>query len=155
MSVEEIHHFRNVEMGFVFQFHYLLPEFTAIENVLLPARKLKLHEQRRSNAIKLLEEFDLGSKLERYPRELSGGEQQRVAIARALIMEPTFLFADEPTGNLDSQNGTIVMNILYQISKEKKTSVIFVTHDLEYAKRADRRIELVDGRVAGNFQKND
>ena len=147
MSDDELHRFRNEKMGFVFQFHYLLPELTALENVLMPARKTKSETHRRVHAMKLLEGFGLGDKLDRLPSTLSGGEQQRVAIARSLVMEPRYLFADEPTGNLDSVNGDIVMQILKRVSHEQKTAVIMVTHDPDYASMAHRRVQLADGRV--------
>jgi putative ABC transport system ATP-binding protein/lipoprotein-releasing system ATP-binding protein len=147
MSAEELHYFRNRKMGFVFQFHYLLPEFMAIENVLMPARKARMHEEKREQALELLKTFGLKNKEDRFPGQLSGGEQQRVAIARALIMEPTYLFADEPTGNLDSMSGDTVMDILTQISEKKKTTVIYVTHEKDYARKANHKIELIDGRI--------
>lgn len=147
MDEQELHRFRNEKMGFVFQFHYLLPELTAIENVLMPARKTKTENNRRERAQELLKEFDLGDKLNRLPGELSGGEQQRVAIARALIMEPRYIFADEPTGNLDSVNGDRVLQILKRISREQKAAVVMVTHDPDYAAMTDRHIQLSDGQV--------
>ena len=147
MDAQELHRFRNENMGFVFQFHYLLPELTAIENVLMPTRKTNSEEHRRERALGLMKEFGLDDKLDRLPGELSGGEQQRVAIARALIMEPRYIFADEPTGNLDSVNGDLVLKILKQIAREQKAAVVIVTHDPDYAAMADRRIQLSDGRV--------
>lgn len=147
MSPEELHHFRNQKMGFVFQFHYLLPELSSLENVLMPTRKLGLHVQKRNEAIDLLRSFGLEKKLENYPRQLSGGEQQRVAIARALIMNPQYLFADEPTGNLDSINGELVMTLLKKINIDRKTTIIMVTHDPDFANLASRQIFLVDGRL--------
>lgn len=148
MSEPELHAFRNQRMGFVFQFHYLLPELTAIENVLMPTFKTKTTHARRQRAAFLLEEFGLGQKADRLPRQLSGGEQQRVAIARALIMEPTYLFADEPTGNLDSVNGETVMRILKKINQDMGTTIVMVTHDPDFANMASRRIHLIDGMLA-------
>lgn len=145
ISREEIEKLRNKSIGFVFQFHYLLQELTAIENVLLPARKANLLDQKRPYALKLLKEVGLEGLENRYPSELSGGEQQRVAIARALIMEPTYLFADEPTGNLDSVNGLMIINLFKKINRDKGTTIIYVTHDQEFAAMADRKITLVDG----------
>jgi putative ABC transport system ATP-binding protein/lipoprotein-releasing system ATP-binding protein len=147
MDSKQLHQFRNLKMGFVFQFHHLLPELTALENVLMPAMKTKTERSRRFSAETLLDEFGIRDKANSFPSQLSGGEQQRVAIARALIMNPTYLFADEPTGNLDSQNGQIVMDIFQRINKEKGTTIIFVTHDLEFAKMADHQIKLSDGLV--------
>ncbi len=148
MSSREMHQFRNQRMGFVFQFHYLLPELTALENVLMPALKSGGGAVREPKARGLLAEFGLGDKLRRLPSQLSGGEQQRVAIARALIMDPKYLFADEPTGNLDSVNGDLVMDLIQRANKERGTTVIMVTHDPDYASRAGRRVHLIDGRVA-------
>lgn len=150
MSPKEIHRFRNQEMGFVFQFHYLLPELTALENVLMPALKLGLDEKRRKVALNLLEEFDLSTKIKSLPSQLSGGEQQRVSIARALVMQPKIVFADEPTGNLDTNNGKIVMNLFKRINKEYGTTIIYVTHDTEFASLASRQISLVDGALSSD-----
>lgn len=142
------HRFRNLEIGFVFQFHYLLPELTALENVLMPAVKAKQYQQRLPRARMLLEHFDLGGKINRLATQLSGGEQQRVAIARALIMEPKYLFADEPTGNLDTVNGEIVMKILQKANREQNMTVVLVTHETDFAALADRQIKLIDGHIA-------
>jgi putative ABC transport system ATP-binding protein/lipoprotein-releasing system ATP-binding protein len=145
MGEDELCHFRNQMMGFVFQFHYLIAELGALENVLLPARKTGQEAQRAPRARRLLEQFGLGDKPHRLPRELSGGEQQRVAIARALVMEPKYLFADEPTGNLDSVNGETVMTIIRESNEKLGTTVIMVTHDPHYASLARRQIQLADG----------
>lgn len=142
---EEIYKLRNKNIGFVFQFHYLIQELSAIENVLLPARKAQEIEKRKPLAMQLLEEVGLKGMENRFPSELSGGEQQRVAIARALIMEPTYLFADEPTGNLDSANGLIVIELFEKFNRERGTTIIYVTHDKEFAAKAKRQIALVDG----------
>lgn len=150
MPSEDLHRFRNRHMGFVFQFHYLIDELTALENVLMPARKDKEEERRRERAIHLLSQFGLENKTDRLPRQLSGGEQQRVAIARALIMEPRYLFADEPTGSLDTANAAIVMKIIKEANEQKHTTVILVTHDQNFAKMAPRQIQLIDGRVASD-----
>ena len=148
MKEKELHRFRNRHMGFIFQFHYLLPEFTALENVLMPARKAGEHIKRRKYAEELFEKFDLTDKMNVPPGRLSGGQQQRVAIARSLIMDPDYIFADEPTGALDSLNGRIVMEIFKKVNQEKKTSIILVTHDNEFANSAQRQIRLVDGEIA-------
>jgi putative ABC transport system ATP-binding protein/lipoprotein-releasing system ATP-binding protein len=147
LTKEQLHHFRNENMGFVFQFHYLLPELNAIENILMPARKFKRELELQSKAHELLAAFGLTAQAERLPRHLSGGEQQRVAIARALIMSPKYLFADEPTGNLDSQNGQIVMDIFHKINQTKGTTIVIVTHDPDFAASAKRQIVLVDGHL--------
>lgn len=148
LSSKDLHRFRNENIGFVFQFHYLIRELSALENVLMPAMKTQQEKKKRDFAVSLLEEFGLGDKLSRLPTQLSGGEQQRVAIARALVMSPQFIFADEPTGNLDSTNGEIVMSLLERINREKKTTIVYVTHDMDYAARAKRSFKMVDGRLA-------
>ena len=145
---EEIYQLRNRQIGFVFQFHYLLSELSAIDNILLPARKADEVEKRRGFAMELLKTVGLEGKENRYPSELSGGEQQRLAIARALVMEPKYLFADEPTGNLDSANGQIIMNLLKKFNQEKNTTIIYVTHDVDFAALAKRKINLIDGMLA-------
>ncbi|MDV6236563.1 ABC transporter ATP-binding protein [Leptospira ellisii] len=147
MKEEEIHEFRNKKMGFIFQFHYLLPEFTALENVLMPARKAGALNESQSYAEHLLEEFDLKERMDYRIGRLSGGQAQRVAIARALVMHPKYIFADEPTGALDSTNTKVVMNILEKVNREKNTTIIVVTHDNEFASRTKRQIRLVDGRI--------
>lgn len=148
MSVEEVHQFRNKNVGFVFQFHYLLPELTALENILLPARNLGLMEQKKKMAESLLEELNIPKQKNKLPSQMSGGEQQRVAIARALIMEPRYIFADEPTGNLDTRNAEVVMKILKRVNKELGTTIALVTHEPEFAAQADREIYLIDGSLA-------
>jgi lipoprotein-releasing system ATP-binding protein len=145
---KDLHLLRNQAIGFVFQFHYLLPELSALENILMPARKAEREAERLPRAMSLLEDFGLADKAHRLPRQLSGGEQQRIAIARALIMQPKYLFADEPTGALDSINGEIVMKIFERTHQQENTSVILVTHDPAFASRAQRQIRLVDGRLA-------
>jgi putative ABC transport system ATP-binding protein/lipoprotein-releasing system ATP-binding protein len=147
MTEEELAVFRNRNMGFVFQFHYLLAELSALENVLMPARKAKSEDERRERAVSLLAQFGLGEKLHRLPRELSGGEQQRVAIARALVMDPRYLFADEPTGNLDSVSGEMVMQIIRNLNEKLGMTIVMVTHDPDFANLAKRKIHLSDGRV--------
>ncbi len=148
LDSRELHRFRNEKMGYVFQFHYLLPELSALENVLMPARKGGRENEMRGHALDLLREFGLHEKSDRLPRQLSGGEQQRVAIARALVMNPRYLFADEPTGSLDSVNGEKVMSIFQDVNRRLGTTVVMVTHDPEFASRAKRAIHLVDGRLA-------
>lgn len=145
---EDIYQLRNRNIGFVFQFHYLLAELSALENVLLPARKANEFEQRREFALELIKTVGLEGKEHRYPGELSGGEQQRLAIARALVMEPKYLFADEPTGNLDSSNGMIIMELFKKFNHEKGTTIIYVTHDVDFAAIARRKITLVDGLIS-------
>jgi ABC-type lipoprotein export system ATPase subunit len=151
MSVDDIHKFRNENIGFIFQFHYLLPELTALENILLPPRNLNLMDKYEKKAHELLEILNIPHIAQKLPSEISGGEQQRVAIARALIMEPKYIFADEPTGNLDSANGNIVMNILKETNKRDGTTIALVTHDPDFAAMAEREIFLVDGRVSDSY----
>jgi putative ABC transport system ATP-binding protein/lipoprotein-releasing system ATP-binding protein len=147
MPPEELYRFRNQNLGFVFQFHYLLAELSALENTLMPTMKLGREKERRAYAESLLERFGLKDKMDRKPRQLSGGEQQRVAIARALVMEPQYLFADEPTGALDTVNGDSVMAIIRETNEKHGTTVVMVTHDPDFAAMARRQIRLVDGKV--------
>lgn len=147
LNEKDIHEFRNLHMGFVFQFHYLLPELNTLENVLMPARKTLQEKHLERRALSLLKEFGLSSKETKKPSQLSGGEQQRVSIARALIMNPSYLFADEPTGNLDSMNARIIMDLFVKINKEYNTTIIYVTHDEDFSKIAERKIVLVDGEI--------
>jgi len=148
MNKRDLHRFRNQRMGFVFQFHHLLPELNALENIMMPTLKSPFDPQRKMFALELLNEFGLENKAKSLPSQLSGGEQQRVAIARALVMQPAFLFADEPTGNLDSANGQLVMNLFKRINLNYKTTIVYVTHDQLFAQMASRQINLVDGLVA-------
>ena len=147
----DLHKFRNLKMGFVFQFHYLLPELTALENVLMPARKTNQELLLEEKAKTILNEFGLIDKHSKKPSQLSGGEQQRVSIARSLIMEPEYIFADEPTGNLDSGNGKLVMDIFKKINKTRGTTIVYVTHDIEFANLAERKIYLKDGKIVNNL----
>lgn len=147
LSVEDLHKFRNQHLGFVFQFHYLLPELTALENTLLPARKNGNQDEISVFVNELFEKFDINSTKNKLPSQLSGGEQQRVAIIRALSMKPRYLFADEPTGNLDSVNGKIVMDILRKANSEWGMTLILVTHEEEYAEMAETEVFLKDGLV--------
>lgn len=138
--------FRNLRLGFVFQFHHLLPEFTALENVMIPAfiagRSKKDAEQ---NAKELLIDMGLGERLTHKPSELSGGEQQRVAIARALINKPAVLFADEPSGNLDSKTKEEIHKLFFDLRDKYGQTVVIVTHDPDLAKMCDRSLFMVDG----------
>jgi ABC-type lipoprotein export system ATPase subunit len=147
MAVDEIHRLRNRKIGFVFQFHYLLSELSAFENVFLPCRKAEAPDQHKSFVMHLLKEVGLEGKEHALPANLSGGEQQRVAVARALVMKPAYLFADEPTGNLDSANGATVMQLFSRFNQEFGTSIVYVTHDQEFAALAKRKIHLVDGKI--------
>ncbi len=147
LTSDQLHLFRNQSMGFIFQFHHLLPELSALENILMPAMKSGAEEQLKPRALELLERFQLSHRIHNRPNELSGGEQQRVAIARALIMSPKYIFADEPTGNLDSINGTAVMNFFKELNRDFGTTIVYVTHDKEFSRMGGREIVLVDGQI--------
>ncbi len=138
---------RNRKVGFVFQFFHLLPELNALENVLLPAILKSWGERKKSlgYALELLERLGLSQRQTHRPQELSGGEQQRVAIARALVNRPQLLLCDEPTGNLDSENGENILRLLKEVNREQKVTVVMVTHDKDIAGGAGRIIHLKDG----------
>jgi lipoprotein-releasing system ATP-binding protein len=140
---------RRDRLGFIFQFHYLLPEFTVLENALMPCRmrgqEFEAAETARMRA--LLEAVGLGDKLKARPGQLSGGQQQRVAVVRSLANEPAVVFADEPTGNLDSVSGRMVFDLMKRLSRESGTSFVMVTHDDNFALEADRVIRIQDGRL--------
>ncbi|THU39561.1 ABC transporter ATP-binding protein [Niastella caeni] len=140
--------FRNEHIGFVFQFHFLLPEFTALENVMLPALKLRKleYQEVEQRAMEKLKQMDMHEHAHKLSGKLSGGQQQRVAIARALINDPKIIMADEPTGNLDSANTTIIFNIFNQLAQEGNT-IIAVTHDHDFARKSNRILEMADGRI--------
>ncbi len=142
--------FRNREIGFVFQFHHLLPEFNALENTMMPCliRGL-LKDESASRAEAILTLVGLKERLSHKPGELSGGEQQRVAVARALVLEPKVLLADEPTGNLDAKTGESVFDLLQELNRIKGVTLIVVTHNLKLAEKMSRQIQLVDGRALG------
>lgn len=147
MSSDKVHRFRNEKIGFIFQFHYLLPELSTMENILLPARNLKLEKARKNRAHELLERLGISDQAHKLPGQMSGGQQQRVAIARSLIMDPKYIFADEPTGNLDTHNAQVVMNILKETNKKFGTTITLVTHDPDFAAMAEREVYLVDGKI--------
>ncbi len=140
---------RNEKIGFVFQFHYLLPEFSVLHNVMLPGLKLALkgNAEVEHRAMELLKELGIADQALKKANQVSGGQKQRVAIARALINDPVIIMGDEPTGNLDSHNSDIVFDIFRRIAEEHKRSLLIVTHDPDFAKRTDRIIEMDDGRV--------
>ncbi len=140
--------FRNKNLGFVFQFHNLLPEFTAIENVMIPALIAKGDSKKiKDRAFELLKSLGLESRTTHKPSELSGGEQQRVAVARALINSPLIIFADEPSGNLDSKNATELHQLFFQLRKEFSQTFVIVTHNQGFASMADRKLEIKDGVI--------
>jgi len=147
MDDEQRTSFRNQHLGFVFQFHFLLKEFSALENVMIPMRKLGKWTQKEmeSRAAHYLEEVGLGDKLHRLATQLSGGEQQRVAVARSLANSPTVLLADEPTGNLDVANSNMVFDLLTRLARDHNQAVLIVTHNSEIAERCDSVLRMQDG----------
>lgn len=139
--------FRNTKVGFVFQFHHLLPEFTALENVMIPALIAKRsRKEARKEAERLLHDMGLSERLNHKPSELSGGEQQRVAIARALINNPAVLFADEPSGNLDSKTKEEIHDLFFKLREKYGQTIIIVTHDPDLARMCDRSLYMIDGQ---------
>ena len=148
LSETELAEFRNQRIGFVFQFHHLLPEFTALENTYLPALMQKRPKgEMLEQATTLLSEVGLGYRLHHKPGELSGGEQQRVAVARALIQNPDLVLADEPTGNLDAHTGEAIFELLRRLNQKRGTAFIIVTHNERLSGQADRLIHVVDGQI--------
>ncbi len=140
---------RNNSIGFVFQFHYLLPEFSCLKNIMIPALKLGRYsrDEIEYQAYEKLKLLELEEQALKPASKLSGGQQQRIAIARALINEPKIIMCDEPTGNLDSKNTAIILDIFKQISKDLNQTIITVTHDKDFAKASDRVIEMQDGEI--------
>jgi len=145
MKEKELSKFRNSKIGFIFQFHHLLPEFTAIENVMLSS--MIAGKEDKEKALQLLKEVGVEDRKNHRPNELSGGEAQRIAIARALINSPDLILADEPTGNLDSHNADAVMSLIFNLRDKFKQTFIIVTHNEEFAKRCDRVIRMDDGVI--------
>jgi len=142
--------FRNREIGFVFQFHHLLPEFNALENTMMPCLIQGIpKEESVSRAEAILTLVGLKERLSHKPGELSGGEQQRVAVARALVLEPKVLLADEPTGNLDTKTGESVFDLLQELNQIRGVTLIVVTHNLRLAEKLSRQIQLIDGKALG------
>jgi lipoprotein-releasing system ATP-binding protein len=152
LGSSDLAEFRNQSIGFVFQFHHLLPEFTALENVLMPGLiqgRRRLEERARQ----LLDEVGLSARLTHRPGELSGGEQQRVALARALLMEPKLVLADEPTGNLDSQTSESVQSLFLDLNRRHGTTFLIVTHSRDFAAMMPRRVSMRDGRIVSDERR--
>ncbi len=150
LSVEDLSGFRNRHIGFIFQSHNLLPEFNALENIMIPLmiRRVKRGEA-KAQALSLLDRFKLADRAHHKPSELSGGECQRVAIARAIVGKPDILLADEPTGNLDRANSRMLTDMLLDLGRDEGTTIVIVTHDRDIAARTEKTITLIDGRIEG------
>jgi lipoprotein-releasing system ATP-binding protein len=155
LDQDDLARLRNRLVGFVYQFHFLLPEFSALENVLLPlwARGEGTSRGDREWGRELLDSVGLANRVQALPRELSGGEQQRVAVARALASRPRVLLADEPTGNLDSENAHAVYDLFRELNSARKQTILVVTHDRDWADRSDRVLRLLDGRLVGDERR--
>ncbi len=153
LTEDEMAQIRNRDVGFIFQNFQLIPTLTAEENVMIPL-ELQGKKNARSTAKDLLDRVGLGDRTTHYPSQLSGGEQQRVAIARAFSNEPKILFADEPTGNLDEETGQSVEHLLFEINREKGTTLVLVTHDIELAEKTDKIIRLKGGKVVEIKEKS-
>ncbi len=150
-SRDELAHVRNQKIGFVFQKFYLLPDLTALDNVALPLLYAGESESNaRQEAAKLLNTVNLAERMTHYPYQLSGGQQQRVAIARALINKPRIILADEPTGNLDSATGEIIISLFKKLNETQGVTIIIVTHEPQIAAKAKRTIELIDGLITND-----
>ena len=151
LKEKELAKFRNEHLGFIFQFHQLLPEFTALENVCIPAFIKGTGKAEAENKAKeLLEFLGLSHRIDHKPNELSGGEQQRVAVARSLINNPKIIFADEPSGNLDSESAETLHNLFFKLRDQFGQTFVIVTHNQELANMADRKLVMVDGKIVNN-----
>ncbi len=151
MSDQDLANFRNEKMGFVFQFHHLIHELTALENVYLPALLADQNkEEATEKAEQLLTHLGLADRLHHYPNQLSGGELQRVSIARALVRNPRILLADEPTGNLDSENSRKIQELFFELHKQLGLTLVVVTHDLQFAQRFSKVYRMKDGCLTSN-----
>ena len=152
LNSRQLADFRFENIGFIFQQFHLIPTLTALENIMAPLFGRKVSYSKKQRALELLEMVGLPEKANALPSQLSGGQQQRVAIARALVHQPKWLLADEPTGNLDSETGEIIFQLLHALNREKGCGVLFVTHDPQLADRADRKIEMRDGEIVADSQ---
>ncbi|MFC5683976.1 ABC transporter ATP-binding protein [Flavobacterium sp. MAHUQ-51] len=151
MNDKNLSKFRNLNLGFIFQFHQLLPEFTALENVCIPAYIAKRNKKEvEEEAIKLLTYLGLSHRIHHKPNELSGGEQQRVAVARALINKPAVIFADEPSGNLDTHSAENLHQLFFKLRDEFGQTFVIVTHNEELANMADRKLVMIDGMISNH-----
>ena len=149
MEKKDFSSFRSKEIGFVFQFHNLIPNLTVSENIQIPMLETEVpHEKMVQRADKLLKSLNLGNKIDQVPTKLSGGERQRVAIARALVNHPSIILADEPTGSLDSKTGNMILNILREIHQKENVTLLLVTHESYVADMAERKIYLMDGKIS-------
>ena len=146
LSEDALSDIRKTKIGIVFQSFYLIPNYTALENVSL-VLEINHIEKAKEKAKELLEQFGLGHRLHHFPSQLSGGEQQRVAIARAMVLKPKLILADEPSGNLDTENSSIIIKLLFDYTKNNNTALILVTHDASLAGQCDRIIEIKDGKI--------
>ncbi len=150
LNDKKLSEFRNKQIGFVFQFHHLLPEFTALENVCIPAYIAKISKKEAElKAKEILALLNLSDRINHKPSELSGGEQQRVAVARALINNPSIVFADEPSGNLDSQSANELHELFFSLRNKLTQTFVIVTHNNEFANMADRKLTMKDGQING------
>lgn len=156
LTVEDLSGFRNGHLGFIFQLHNLLPEFTALENVMMPllVRRVRKREAKK-RAQRIIERFNLADRMGHKPSELSGGECQRIAVARAIVGNPDIILADEPTGSLDSVNSRLLTEILLQLGRENNATIVIVTHDKDIAAMTERTVTLVDGQITSDVRKED
>ncbi|MBN2040704.1 MAG: ABC transporter ATP-binding protein [Spirochaetes bacterium] len=154
LSIEDLAEFRNRHIGFIFQLHNLLSEFTAVENVMIPLLISRTGKKKaRKTALEMIERFELSDRAGHKPAELSGGECQRIAVARALVSDPSIILADEPTGNLDTKNSDMLIGSLLKLVSEKNKTIIIVTHDMSIAERTGRTVTLVDGMLQTDLKK--
>jgi lipoprotein-releasing system ATP-binding protein len=153
LGSSDLAEFRNQSIGFVFQFHHLLPEFTALENVMMPGL-IQGRRRMEERARRLLDEVGLSARLTHRPGELSGGEQQRVALARALLMEPKLVLADEPTGNLDSQTSASVQSLFFDLNRRHGITFLIVTHSRDFAAKMPRQVSMKDGRIDSDERRS-